>query len=134
MIAIPVRLRSTFRLLLTAAFATAALTLTLSFAKADGSATHAGLEPPGRQDHEATTQVPDDRLPRILSHGRDWVIGALTASAPISATLSDDPAVRGKIEPALLKRLLTAAPDERIPIIVEMRQQADWETALQNVP
>ncbi|MGH2593739.1 MAG: S8 family serine peptidase, partial [Anaerolineae bacterium] len=34
-----------------------------------------------------------------------------------------------KIDPSLRKRLLIARPDERIPIVIEMRQQADLESA-----
>jgi uncharacterized repeat protein (TIGR01451 family) len=42
----------------------------------------------------------------------------------------DDPALAGKIDPALRKRLLAAQSDERIPIVIEMRQQADLDPLL----
>src|SRR3990172_1334283 len=45
-----------------------------------------------------------------------WSTGRLTL---------DDPELLGKIDPALRKRLLMTRPDERIRIIVEMREQAE---------
>jgi len=45
-----------------------------------------------------------------------------------------DPALRGKIEPALFKRFVTAKADEAIPVVVEMLAQADVSAAAARLP
>ena len=45
-----------------------------------------------------------------------------------------DPALRGKIEPALFKRLATAKADETLPVVVEMLAQADVSAAATHLP
>ncbi len=45
-----------------------------------------------------------------------------------------DPALRGKIEPALFKRLATATADEMLPVVVEMLAQADVSAAAARLP
>lgn len=52
-------------------------------------------------------------------------------SLPVTATPApwEDPALRAKIDPALLKQLITAESAELLPVVVEMRAQADLAAA-----
>ena len=68
--------------------------------------------------------------------------GALPARATTSALLPRetpsvslaDPALRGKIEPALFRQLVTAKADEALPVIAEMLAQADVSAAAARLP
>ncbi len=105
--------RPALQLALTALLAALALVLALSFAFADDAGVSSGSPLPGRserQDH-GTGQYPRGQ------------------SASSSLTPIDSPPVPGKIDPPLLKRMLAATSGEQIPIIVEMRQQADLDSA-----
>ena len=46
----------------------------------------------------------------------------------------EEPALRGKIDPALLKQLAASKADDTLPILVEMREQADLTSAAARLP
>jgi uncharacterized repeat protein (TIGR01451 family) len=46
----------------------------------------------------------------------------------------EEPALRGKIDPALLKQLAASQADDTLPILVEMREQADLTPAAARLP
>lgn len=57
-------------------------------------------------------------------------------SLPVTVTPVpwEDPALRAKIDPALLKQLVTAESAEPLPVVVEMRAQADLAAATARLP
>ncbi|HET7088853.1 MAG TPA: S8 family serine peptidase [Anaerolineae bacterium] len=105
--------RPALQLALTALLAALALVLALSFAFADDAGVSSGSPLPGRAERQDHGTGPYPR----------------GQSAPSNLTPIDGPPAPGKIDPPLLKRMLAAAPGEQIPIIVEMRQQADLDSA-----
>ncbi|HEX9114695.1 MAG TPA: S8 family serine peptidase, partial [Anaerolineae bacterium] len=52
----------------------------------------------------------------------------LVGAAPSLDSPWTDPSLRSRVEPALLKQLLSASPDRRLPMIVVMREQAALPT------
>ncbi len=133
------RLRSgqAFRLALTVLMAATALALSLPFTYADEltswpPALHSYRQPSA----SAPLTLVDYR--DILPHPRPPLLTAMVPSSAagpgvrlllVSGTQAplNDPAVLYKIDPTLRKRLLIVTPDERIPIVIEMRQQADLD-------
>ena len=102
---IPAHLRPAARLALTALLAALALIVALPLAHAGPTEIDAGPHDDGEQP-----------------------LG--NRSAPLGATLRDAPPIAFKVEPSLLKRVLRSAPGAHIPIVIEMRQQADLDGAV----
>jgi uncharacterized repeat protein (TIGR01451 family) len=94
--------RPALRLALTALLAALALALALSLVYADNL-----------KIATETRRALSDQMPSVPS---------------VSLWLSSTTPLR-KIDPALRRRLLAAAPDERIPIVIEMREQVDLDRA-----
>src|SRR3990172_8183412 len=90
-----------------------ALVLALSFAFASNVGVSRGSPLPGRPERQ-------DRGIGQYPRGQ---------SASSGLTPIGSPPAPGKIDPPLLKRMLAATSGEQIPIIVEMRQQADLDSA-----
>ncbi len=110
----------TFRLALSALLAALALIVALSFARASN------LSPPSPRP---PTAFASSAVKPRASGERVLRVPVVTATHPGPGGALNNPALAYKIDPALRKRLLTARPDERIPIVIEMRQQADLENA-----
>ena len=112
----PALSRPALRLAFTALLSAAALILALPLAEASSPVHATVLRPPAPSFFNV--QPPTSNLQPPTS--------TLTASV----TALGDPVTAGKIDPALRKRLLNTGPDERIPIVVEMREQPSLDVAM----